>query len=167
MSLSCRALVRLVLLALPLPAFAQAPAQIVLRAGTEIRLETTSELSSKSQVKGDLVKLRTIEDVRIGDAVVIAKGTLAIAQVVDARAKGALGMSGRLSVQPIYIVVGSQTVRLGGQASDKGSIAAGAVVGMVVLTPGFTGRSAKIPEGTRLTGYVEHAVEFPVESLRP
>lgn len=112
-------------------------------------------LSSKTSVKGDLVALKTADDVRIEGQTVVPKGTLATGQVIEARAKGALGMSGKLGLRPLFMTLGNQTIRLAGNTSDKGSVSAGAVVGMAVLTPGFTGRSATIPTGTRLTAYVE------------
>ena len=130
---------------------------VSLSADTEVRLETVVALSSKTSVKGDLVALRTTQDLVVDGKVIVPKGAAATGQVSDARAKGALGMSGRLIIQPLYMTVGSTTVRLLGNASNRGSVTAGAVVGMVVLTPGFTGRSATIPAGTSLVAYVARA----------
>ena len=130
--------------------------------GTEIPLETAKPLSSKTNVKGDLVELRTAADVMVTGYRLIPAGTEVIGEVTDARAKGALGMSGRLAIRPLYIRLGDLTIRLGGAASEKASTTAGAIVGMVVLTPGFTGRSAAIPQGTKLTGYVARSITLPV-----
>lgn len=141
-----------------LPAFAQAPATVTLHSGTEVPLVTDAPLSSKTSVKGDLVQLTVAEDVRVDGQVVIAKGSPATGQIVEARAKGALGMSGRLIVRPLYLRLGTDTVRLSGQAADKGSVTPGAVIGMALLTPGFTGRSAAIPAGTRIMAIVERTL---------
>ena len=130
--------------------------------GTEVPLATSKELSSKANVKGDVVDLVTTSDVLADGVVVIPKGTAATGQVIDARAKGGLGMSGKLVVRPLYLQIGSRTVRLAGDTADRGSISAGQVVGMILLTPIFSGRSATIPAGTALRAIVEKTVTLVV-----
>lgn len=142
------------------PALAE---EVMVSSGTLIRLETTKPLSSKTNVKGDMVALRTVEDVKLGDRILIPRGTEAMGQVVDARAKGAMGMSGRLTLAPLYVRVRGRTVRLIGQSADKGSVTAGAVVGMALLSPGFTGRSAEIADGTQFAAYVDRSTMVEVE----
>lgn len=137
---------------------AQAATSYLIPVGAEIPLATDQDLSSKMNVKGDMVALVTTADVVVSGKVVIPKGTPATGQVAEARAKGALGMSGKLAIRPLYIRMGDTYIRLSGVSADKGSVTAGAVVGMIVLTPGFTGRSAYIPKGTKLSAFVEHAV---------
>jgi hypothetical protein len=149
------------------PVTAETRATITVPIGTEIPLVTSEALSSKTSVKGDFVPIETAADVRIEGQLLIPAGTKAIAQVVDAQAKGAMGMSGRLAIRPLYLRLGDSTVRLGGASSDKGSVTAGAVIGMAFLTAGFTGRSAVIPKGSKFSGYVEHAVELPIVSVGP
>lgn len=139
---------------------AQASA-IELPIGTPVTLETTVELSSRSHVKGDIVPLRVATDVLVHGTLIVRAGTEAVGQVVDAQAKGAMGMSGRIVVRPLYAKVGGRIVRLSGQSTDAGSVTAGAVLGTVALTmPVFTGRSAMIPAGTRFTGMVEKTVRL-------
>jgi hypothetical protein len=134
-------------------------APITLVAGTEVRLVTAEPLSSKRQVKGDLVRLTVADDVRVGATIVIPSGTEAVGQVIDARAKGAMGMNGRLVVRPLYVRIGERTVRLTGSEREKASIEPGAVLGMVALgSAAFTGRSAEIPAGTPLRAMVERTV---------
>lgn len=144
------------------PVAARDAASVTLPMGTEIPLVTATTLSSKTSAKGDFVVLETAADVQVEDHLVIAAGTKVTGQVTDAQAKGALGMSGRLAIRPLYLRVGDVTVRLGGASSGKGSVTAGAVAGMVFLTPGFTGRSAVLPQGTPLSGFVERAIDLPV-----
>lgn len=143
--------------ALALSGVASAAQTVTLYADTEVPLETTAPLSSKTSVKGDLIAMRTSRDVLVDGRVIIAKGTPAAAQVSDARAKGALGMSGKLLVQPLYLTIGNTTVRLDGNTANKGTVSAGAVIGMAFLTPGFSGRSATIPAGTPVTAFVSHS----------
>ncbi len=122
--------------------------------GTPVRLVTAQALSSKTQVKGDLVALRTAEDLIVDGVVAIPKGTPATGQVSDARIKGAMGMGGRLTLRPLYLSVGNRTVRLTGSAADGGGVQPGAVIGTVLIAPFFTGKSAVIPEGTSLQSFV-------------
>jgi len=133
----------------------------VLPMGTEIPLVTAGPLSSKTNFKGDIVALKTAKDVRVEGHVVILSGSDVVGQVSDARAKGAMGMTGKLVIRPLFIRLGDRTVRLSGVAQQKASVDSGAIVGMVLLTPGFTGRSATIPQGTRVVSYVERAIELP------
>jgi hypothetical protein len=134
-------------------------APVVLHIGTPVPLVTTTPLSSKTNVKGDVVPLRTADDVIIDGVIAIPKGTDATGQVVDARAKGAMGMSGKLLIRPLYLHVGNTVVRLAGQAADSASVSAGAVIGTVALgMAAFTGRSANIPAGTPLSAVVEKTV---------
>ncbi len=142
---------------LALSGAASAAQTMTLYADIEVPLETTAPLSSKTSVKGDLIAMRTTRDVLVDGRVIIPKGTPAAGQVSDARAKGALGMSGKLLVQPLYLTIGNTTVRLDGTTANKGTVSAGAVIGMAVLSPGFSGRSATIPAGTPLTAFVSRS----------
>jgi len=144
------------LAAVAAPALAGQP--VTLPVGTVVPLVTTTPLSSKVNVKGDMVPLRTARDVVIDGRVAIPADTEAVGQIADARAKGAMGMSGKLTLRPLYLEIGGRVVRLTGAAAEKGEVDPGAVVGMVLLTPGFTGRSAVIPAGTPVAAIVEKAV---------
>lgn len=135
---------------------------VVVPLGTPVTLETTAALSSKSAVKGDMVPLRVVADVVVDGKIVIRRGAGAVGQIVDARAKGAMGMSGRLLLRPLYTMAGSRTVRLSGKASDQASVTAGAVLGTIALgVPFFTGRSAEIAAGARVEAMVEKTISLP------
>lgn len=137
-------------------AAASCPAQVTLAEGLEIPLVIVSPLSSKTSVKGDMVALQTSEDVRVDGVIVIAKGTAASGQVSDARAKGGMGMTGRISVSPLYLRVGDDVVRLIGATSAHANVDAATVAG-VWLLPSASGRSATIAAGTQLPARVYHA----------
>ncbi len=145
------ALVSSIVLATPGPLQARS---LTLVMGTPIRLVTARALSSKTQVKGDLVELRTAEDVIVDGVVAIPKGTPATGQVSDARIKGAMGMGGRLTLRPLYLTVGNRTVRLTGSTNDNGGVQPGAIIGTALIAPFFTGKSAIIPEGASLQSFV-------------
>jgi hypothetical protein len=137
----------------------QAPVQ--LNVGQVIPLETASAISSKTNIKGETIAARVAQDVRIDGRTIIAKGTLAVVQIADVRSTGGMGSSGRLIVTPLYVQVGGRTVRLSGVASKERGASAGQVVGMVFLGPIFSGRTAILPEGTRIDAMVSKAVTVP------
>jgi hypothetical protein len=146
----------------PTATIALAQQAVVIPIGATVPLVTLDALSSKTSVKGDLVRLKTADDVVVEGVIAIPKGTIAAGQIADARAKGAMGMSGRLLVRPLYLTVGSVTVRLSGAASDRASVSAGAVIATVATAlPAFTGRSAALPAGTSVTGIVERTAAVP------
>lgn len=128
---------------------------------TSIAVSTTADLTSKKARKGDQLALQVAEDVVIDGVVVIKKGTAAVGRIGLARDTGAFGQSGKLEIEPLFIQMANAVVRLKGGASEKGSIEAPAAVGLLILTPGFTGRSAKIPAGTRIPARVLRAVTVP------
>lgn len=132
-------------------------------AGLAVPLVTVEALSSKTDVKGDMVALAVAEDIRIGGVLLVARGTPATGQVADARKKGAMGMKGRLTLRPLYLRAGSTVIRLAGAADRKGTLPAGSAVGFV-LSAGFTGRSAILPAGMRLDAAVERATTVRVET---
>jgi hypothetical protein len=127
---------------------------ITIPAGQSIAFETVSEITTKKAANGDLVPLVTRDDVVIAGRVAIRKGSQAQGQLSDVRAKGAMGQSGKLSLRPLYMKVGDVTIRLEGSGGARQNAAAGAVIGMLTLTPGFTGRSAVIKAGTPIEGVV-------------
>lgn len=146
---------------------AQAPPPM-LAAGTPIALETAQPLSSKVQVKGDLVELRTTRDILADGALAVPKGARAIGQIADARIKGAMGMGGRLTLRPLYLTLGSHTVRLTGAIERHPNVSGGAVVGLVTLGAAFTGRSAVIPAGTPVDAVTINSVAIdPPQTTAP
>lgn len=134
-------------------AMAACPA-VTLPRGHAVPLATVTALSSKTSVKGQMIDLTTTADVSIDGTVVIPAGTGAVGQISDARATGGLGMSGRLSLRPLYLRIGKSLVRLTGAREDKASVSAGGVFGLAIA-PAISGRSATIKAGTSLAATVE------------
>jgi hypothetical protein len=159
-----RAIVAGVAMALAMPSAGMAqekPPALILRSATPILLITTEDLSSKTSQKGQLVNMVTKYDILVDGAVAIPAGTKAVGKISDVLAKGFFGQSGSIVVEPMYIRVGDDTVRLIGRAESKGSVSAGAVVGLLFVSAGFTGRSAIIPAGSELNAEVLNQVELP------
>lgn len=145
----------------PVAALVIAPSNaLVLRQGTAVRFATDQALSSQKSKLGDRFELRTIDPVRVGELLVIPAGTRAVGEVTRAEKKGAFGKSGKLDTRILYVVLGDQHVSITGKSVDQGS---SGTVGVVVAAalfwpamPFITGKSAEVPAGTTLTGYIEN-----------
>ncbi|HEY0013605.1 MAG TPA: hypothetical protein VGB79_12235 [Allosphingosinicella sp.] len=136
-----------------------APAANVLRAGTEIKMVTRGELNSRRSRVGDRFELEVSEDVTMNGQTVIPAGSVATGEVTRRRGKGMWGKSGILETRLLNVRVGDQTIRITGQAGDRGRAGTAGVVAAVVALPiaGFfvTGTSAVIAPGTATVGYLE------------
>ena len=69
-----------------------------------------------------------------------------------------LGQSGKLSVRPLYLRVGAQIVRLIGETGVKAKTDGGAIVGLALASPLFTGKNVIIPAGTQIPAAIAHDI---------
>ena len=141
----------------------------VLRAGTEIRLRTITELSSKEARAGERFDLEVADDVQLNGRTVIPAGSRAVGEVTQVKQKGMWGKSGRIDTRLLYVRVGEQQVRISGQLGDKGKSGTAGVVGALAVVPvaGFfvTGTSGNLPRGSSAVGYLES--DLPVVFAGP
>ncbi|MGL4541180.1 MAG: hypothetical protein ACRCUI_01560 [Polymorphobacter sp.] len=133
---------------------------LVLRQGTSVRFATDQPLSSQKSKVGDRFELRTVDPVQVGTLLVIPAGSRAVGEVTRAEKKGAFGKSGKLDTRILFVVVGDQHVAITGKSNDQGSSGTVGVVAAALLfwpvMPFVTGKSAELPAGTNMTGYVEN-----------
>jgi hypothetical protein len=149
------------------PAAAPAPADGLLTLGTgvPITLAVTHEVSSSTQHEGDTFPLTVLNDVRIGDTVVIPRGTPAMAEVTWRTGKGAFGKSGKLEFSLRYIDLGGQHIPVTGDFRQEGegnTLATGVTILAAGLIGGafVTGHRARIPAGRELMSQVAQPVQF-------
>ncbi len=145
----------------PVAALVIAPSNaLVLRQGTAVRFATDQALSSQKSKVGDRFELRTVDPVQVGELLVIPAGTRAVGEVTRAEKKGAFGKSGKLDTRILYVVIGDQRIAITGKSIDQGSSGTVGVVAAAVLfwpaMPFITGKSAEVPAGTGMTGYIEN-----------
>ena len=147
-------------------AAAASPAELVLRAGTPVQLATVGEVNTKTHLQGARFDLAVREDVRVGGHVVIPKGAPAVGEVARHVARGPLAKSGRLEIRLLHVSVGDRRIRLDGSVSQKGPSTTGSPVatGVATLALGalILGRSAAVPAGTSITGYVHRDLPLAV-----
>lgn len=147
------------------------PERPVLRQGTAVRFVTDQALSSQKSKEGDRFELRSVEPVNVGTMLVIPAGARAVGEVTRAEKKGAFGKSGKLDTRILYVVVGDQRISMAGKANQQGS---SGTVGVVVAAalfwpamPFITGKSAELPVGTAMTGYVENDLPLVMATAAP
>jgi hypothetical protein len=114
-------------------------AQILLPEGTRVRVRLEQALSSATAEAGQAVNLSVIDDVKIGDTIVIAQGAACVGTVTQAAPKRRMGRTGKLdfAIERVAAVEGtniplrySPTKREGGSNAARTGIltAAGAIV---------------------------------------
>ena len=136
--------------------------------GTLIRVMFTEEVSSEKNHPGDAVPCEIADDVKVGDVVVIAKGTPATGQVSQAEKRGGWGKSGTLAFSIDYVkAIDGNNVRLRGSSAQGGKqFSAGAAV--MGLSGGFKkGKAIVMQKGSTMNVYVDGNHEVAVPAPAP
>jgi hypothetical protein len=156
----------------PLLAAGQGPQQATqtgplrLEDGTPIKLRLTHNLSSATAQTNDRVDFDVLEEVKVGDLVVIPKGSIGWGTVTEAQAKRRMGRGGKLDVNIDSVrLANGDKAALRGVKDVKGGGHGGAMTGGIVATslvmwpaaPLFLlmhGKDVTMPQGTELTVYI-------------
>lgn len=145
-------------------AYSQTP--FVLQDGTAVRMRLSRNLSSATAREGETVDFEVLDEVKVGDIVVIPQGSTALGTVTDAKAKKSMGRAGHLNVNVDYGRAASgEKVALRGIQNAKAGGHVGAMTGAMVATsivffpaaPLFLfikGKDITIPKGHEITVYV-------------
>jgi hypothetical protein len=139
---------------------------IFLPEDTPVRLRLTQNLSSATAKINEKVDFEVIEDVKVGNLVVIPQGATAIGTITEARTKKSFGRAGKLNVNIDYVrLANGDKVALravkGGTGGNKKGVVTGAVVATAIVffpaAPLFffiKGKNIEIPKGTEISAYV-------------
>lgn len=176
-----RAVVAVSLFAAPVSAQVVAPPAVppatpmpvsnaVVPANTEILLRMDEELTTRGGklAVGTSFGLSLVDDVRIGNFIVIPRGTPAVGEVVWKTGKAAFGKSGKMEIAIHYLDLNGRHIPLRGnyrQEGDGNTMATVAVVAGAGVFGGLvTGKSATIPKDRTLKAYIAEplAVILPV-----
>jgi hypothetical protein len=146
---------------------AQSGSKFVLEDGTPIKLRLSRTISSADETVGNQVDLEVVEELQIGNKIVIPKGSVALGTVTDVQAKRRMGRGGKLDVNIDTVrLANGQKAALRAVKNGKGGSHTGAMTGAIVATslvlwpaaPLFLlmhGKDITIPKGTQITAYVE------------
>lgn len=162
----------------PLPAVTStmvvgAPAQNVLRTGTEVNLRLKEPLTTagKKLRVGYRFQMEVADPVMVNGQVVVPTGSPALGEITEVRNKGMWGKSGHLTGSVLYVNVNGRQIRLTGTFDDKGVTGTAAVVGAVLLIPvvGFftTGTSAHIPVNAPIKAFIGEDVPLAFVATVP
>ena len=161
-------------LALPWVSFAQAPPQqSVLPEGTPIRMRMNRTVSSANAQVGDNVDFETLDDVNLGEMVVVPKGSMAMATITEAVPKRRMARGGKLGMNIDYVRLPTGgKLALRGVQQGSGGGHTGAMTGAIVATsivffpaaPFFLfmkGKDMTIPKGHEVTVYTNSDYDLP------
>ncbi|HKW61464.1 MAG TPA: hypothetical protein VJN89_02870 [Candidatus Acidoferrum sp.] len=146
-------------------ATADAPAKLVLKEGTDVKLKFAQDLSSKTAAEDDPVNLVLDEDLKVGDVVVAKAGAKAVGAVTHVKKAGMMGKAGELNMRLEYVLVGDTRMKLRGTKGKEGQGKEGAAVALTVLFGPIGlikhGKNVEIKEGTPLAAYVDQDFTVP------
>ncbi len=142
-------------------------ALVLLKEGTAVHLSLAQQVTGGAAVVGDPVELALAEDLRVGDAVVVRKGTRVLGTIIEGKASEKKRNRPKdLKIRVDFIKAGNTRILLRGEQAgvgkrNKKAMAAGtAIFGVsgLLLT---MGKNYQIPLGTPVTAYVDQDIELP------
>jgi hypothetical protein len=161
------------------PAKTSASNKFVLDDGTPIKLRLNRTLSSADAKTGDNIDFEVLEEVTIGDVVVIPKGNIAIGTVTAAEHKKRMARGGKLDIEIDYVkLTDGEKAAIRAVKETKGGGHTGAMTGAIVATslvvwpaaPFFLfmhGKDTTIPKGTEITAYVNGTMPLDLAKFAP
>lgn len=145
-----------------------------LPANTEVLLRMNQEVTTKGKTwsEDDTFNLTVVNDVMLGDFVVIPRGSKAIGRITWLTNKGMFGKSGKMDIELEHVEVSGRNIPLDGSYRQEGEGNTLATVGGVILAGPFaafiTGKSGRIPQGRELAATTEGNVvlAIPASAVR-
>jgi hypothetical protein len=143
---------------------------------TPVRIRLARTMSSRDARVDERVDFEVLEDIKVGNVVVVERGALAIATVTEAHPKRRMGRAGKLNMNIDYVrLVSGEKVLLRAVKGGSGGNHVAAMTGAMVATsivffpaaPLFLflhGKDIIIPKGTEVTAYV--AADTPLDSAK-
>jgi len=138
---------------------------VKLRDGEKVRLILMDDISSSTANTGDRVNFTVGEDIKVGETIVISKGSVAVGAIAEAQKKKMLGRGGKLTMRMEYVkAVDGQNVRIRATAGREGDDQVGKTVVVAVLAGPFAvlvkGKDVVANKGTEYAAYVDEDKEI-------
>ena len=139
---------------------------VVLKAGTNIPLETLTQISSSNMGVGQTIDFRVTRDIVAEGATVIEAGSIAKGQVVRSQAPKSFGKPGFLEIKitSVMAIDGQEVYLAGGTLNDEGADKAtlAIVLGIFVCLLFFfmKGKDSVIPAGFSFNAQVASTVNI-------
>lgn len=138
----------------------------ILTCGTFVRLEFAAPISSKTAQVGDRLTLRVTDDIKVGNTVIVPRGTLADGDITFVRRTGPGGIPGTLTYRLNALHVNGTSVPLWlieGRSGDPRLPGAETVIpGAGAFTFFRHGKDVDIKPGIPVTAYVAADTTLPL-----
>jgi hypothetical protein len=161
----------------PAPATAPKPPLVFgLVEDTPVRMRLARTMSSRDARVDDKVDFEILEDVKVGNVVVVERGAMAIATVTEAHPKRRMGRAGKLTMNIDYVRLASgekvflRAVKGGSGGNHIAAMTGAMVATSIVFFPAaplflfIRGKDITIPKGTEVTAYV--AADTPLDPAK-
>jgi hypothetical protein len=140
--------------------------KLLLARGTPVPLVFTSDVSSKTAEIGDKISVTLADDLKVGNVVLIKKGTSAVVTVTEVDGKGMMGTPGEVFFQADSLQADGVLVKLRGSAAKEGQYKVGKAIGLmfIPMVPAgvlVRGTDAEIRPGTVFTAQVDADTLLP------
>ena len=144
----------------------------MLHEGTPIRMRIARTISSADAHEGDRVDFQTLDDVNVGNVVVIPKNSTCLGTITVAESKKRMARGGKLGLNIDFVRLpsgeklalrGVQNLKGGGHT---GAMTGGIVAAAIVLWPAapfflfMHGKDVTIPEGHEVTVYTNSELKL-------
>ena len=140
---------------------------LTLSDGIPFKLVVSEEVNSSKQREGDTFPLTVLEDVKVGDTVVIPRGTHATGEITWRTGMCALVKSGKMEFLLSHIDLDGKRVPISGtyrQEGEGNTVATGVGIIAIGVFAGFiTGKRARLPMGRELMTHVYSTVPFTAD----
>ena len=135
----------------------------ILTQGTPVRLAFASDLSSKTADIGDKIPMILVQDIKVGDVVLVKKGTPAVGLVTGADGKHILGVPGQIIFEANSLTVDGVEVKLRGGAVKEAPYRSGAMLSAMIVPGLFLlhGHEAEIKSGASFVASVSEDTPLP------
>lgn len=153
------------------------PLAFVLQDGTPIKLRISRTMSSADAKTGETVDFEVLEDIKVGEIVVIPRGGVALGTVTLGKPRGRMGKGGKLDINIDSVrLISGEKVPLRAVKETKGGGKTGAMTGAIVASsilffpaaPFFLlmkGKDITIPKGTEITAYINGDITLDPQKM--
>jgi hypothetical protein len=160
-----------VLLALPHPLSKQdAPQKVSVPANFEVSVAPRQDIYSNTVVFDERIGLEVVDEVKINDKVIIARGSIVVARITVAKPPASFGRRGELALEYVEVTAtDGSTIALRGEHRVKGEGRGGTAALLSILGGPLTGRlsegtPARLKAGTKLKALTEKEVTIEVKT---
>ena len=153
--------------------------KVVLEDGTPVRLRLGRTVSSADAHVGDTVDFDVLDEIKVGDLVVVPKGSTAWATVTEAEHKRRMGRGGKLNmnIDSVRLADGEKAalraVKGGEGGGHVGAMTGGIVATALIVWPAapfflfMHGKDVSIPKGTEITAYINGNFNADAAKFQP